>query len=237
MFLICSKWGVERDDILVQEFLDLPIVLPSKESPIAKEITRLHDEIARATAEDDFAKIQVLGKHINELFYAIFELTPIEIELIEDTIRYTINLYQEKDNSIASAPADRSLFIGYAKRVQAVLSTMIGRKESIQATVYIGSKNVAIVSFSLKTGNSQDVEVISTPLGTDQLLLRLRKVMTEKISDKVYFVRRLKIYEERTIYFIKPTDARFWTRAVSYEDADNVIGDILETWRETNQLN
>ncbi|MCJ7631328.1 SAM-dependent methyltransferase [Candidatus Bathyarchaeota archaeon] len=233
LFLTCSKWGVERDDILVDEYLDLPLVIPDKESDFAKTIISLHDQLVKlaGTGNQDFELWQLTLDEIDRCFFSLYELADVEKDLIKDTVKYTLDFFQNKENSVACKPANSMLLVDYAERVQGVINMMLGDRESIAGTIYTGSKNLVVTSFELKSGkNKSEMHVINTPLQLAEVLQKLRRLMTEKVSDKVYFARILKIYGGSTIYFVKPNEARYWTSAASYEDADDTIAEILESW-------
>jgi hypothetical protein len=217
--------------VLVKEYLDLPLPLPHIDSDIAREIISLHDSLC---VEPYREKFETIKKLIDEKIFTLFELTDFERELVQDTTLYTVNFFQEKDKSLASAPANADMISEYCVRIQNTIANLLNGKESLPAKIFMGSRNFIIVSFSLNTEKSIEhiLEIKTTTSDIEKVLLTLRNVMTEKISDKVYFVRKLKIYEKQTIYIVKPNERRYWTRATAYEDADGIVADILEAWRE-----
>ena len=46
-------------------------------------------------------------------------------------------------------------------------------------------------------------------------------------SDSIYFRKTLKYYDENRIYIIKPNQKRFWSQMQAYDDAADIMNDIL----------
>jgi type I restriction-modification system DNA methylase subunit len=236
LFLTSSSWGVERDYILVDEYLDLPFIFLEKESKNAEQIVQLHDEMAAlaAASKQDSALWKDLSERIDEIIFNLFELSAVDRDIIKDTIRYTIAFFQNKENSIACKPPDETILLNYAERFQGVIDTLLeGQEKSVLAKIYTGSENLVIASFVLQFGNdAPDTTIIKAPKDLEGTLLKLYQLMKEKVSNRVYFKRVLKMYDGNSIYFLKPSENRYWTVPASYNDADETVAEILETWSE-----
>jgi hypothetical protein len=158
----------------------------------------------------------------------------VDRDIIKDTIRYTIAFFQNKENSIACKPPDETILLNYAERFQGVIDTLLeGQEKSVLAKIYTGSENLVIASFVLQFGNdAPDTTIIKAPKDLEGTLLKLYQLMKEKVSNRVYFKRVLKMYDGNSIYFLKPSENRYWTVPASYNDADETVAEILETWSE-----
>jgi methylase of polypeptide subunit release factors len=236
LFLTASKWGVERDDILVDEFCDVPFPQFGRDSPLLARFSRIHDQMVNLGIDEE-TEPQQLAEYTNELDEIIFEtfhLSARDREVIKDRIKYDLDFFQNREDSIACKPVNDSLLLAYGRRFKSVLGSMLENKEeTISATIYSGSGSLVIASFELgPNGNGQDVRIRKAPSDSEETLAKLRKLLREEISKKVYFSRILTAYEGNKIYLVKPNETRYWTRATAYDDADLSVADILESWRD-----
>ena len=227
LFLTCSVWGVERDDILKPDLLNLPLILPEKESDECNSLLTFYNNIVTDIKNNELSNINLYQDAIDLIFYNLYNLNELEINLIEDTIKYTIDYFQKKGYSIATSYVDKNMLVEYVENSLIMLNSfMKGSEKSFYSKIYIGSDELKIVSFMLKkTTNDKKIEIIQGNLLLNQTLNYLSSYFKEITRPRI-----IRIYDSRTIYIIKPNEKRYWTKITVYKDVDDTIAEIFEAW-------
>ena len=57
--------------------------------------------------------------------------------------------------------------------------------------------------------------------------LQLENLISNKLGKNVRITRVLKMYDENSIYFVKPKQLRYWLKSVALKDADDVFNDLV----------
>jgi len=233
LFLNASVWGVERDDILKDDLLNLPFIMPEVNSNAFNELIKIYDELNRFEESKKGNKVTLL-EQIDTIFFNIFSFSESEIYSILDTINYSIDHFQKKENSIGFETVDNNLLLDYANAYSDVLNAFFGhRKKSLDITIYSGEMPLQVVSFTL-INNTIDCQnkVIYASNKLQDILKHLDSLLLEEHSEGIYIRRNVRIYDGNTIYIIKPNESRYWTRSTGFNDADETSADIFETWKE-----
>lgn len=242
LFLTCSVWGVERDDILKSDLFDLPLVLPEENSAEYQEIVSIYDRIAKNLENSkELKELKEYRRQIDYIFFKLFNLSDIEKNLVMDTINYTIDYFQRRGNSLAIAPVDDDILIDYVQNIQFLLNSMVeGTGKTFYSEIYSGSEILKIVSFKFRKKNSTSgeskIKVYDKDVELERILSDLSPFLYEERCNKVLLRRILRIYENNGIHIIKPNEKRFWTRIAAYKDADITIADILAAWRDKKSV-
>lgn len=230
LFLTCSVWGVERDDILKDDLMKLPIMLPTKESSEYEQLVSMYDAVCQLPSEFE---MQDYKRRINEIFFNLFNLEPSERDLIKSTIQYTIDRFQKAQSSIASEPVVIDMLKTYAEKSLEVLGSLTVRSEmGFLSRIYSGNRQLKVVIFQLDKRNLEpliEIEENSQDLNNalNDLSFRLQYQPDQGLLRKV-----TRIYDGKKIFVIKPNERRYWTLIEAYKDSDEIVSDILETWRE-----
>jgi len=243
LFLTCSVWGVERDDILKSDIMDLPLVLPEKKSNEYRELLAVYNQIAeRLEHNKELRELNVYRQRIDAIFFKLFNLSDIEKNLILDTITYTIDYFQRKGKSIATAPVDSEVLMKYVKNSLLLLNSIAeGTGKTFCSEVYSGSETLKVVAFkfhklSLFSSEDSKIKIHEKDATLENVLADLSPVLYEERCEKVLFRRIIRVYEGNAIYIIKPNETRYWTRIEAYKDADITLADILSAWRENESV-
>ncbi len=235
LFLTCSKWGVERGDNEVDEYLDLPLNLPEKNSNVAKEIIELHDDLvllANKNAQNT-KKWNELNEKLNELFYHQFNLSDVEKYIINDTINFGIEFSNRRENSIVFSYAGDDFVANYASIFKKTLDLVLSGQHQIDVTIYNGSDNFFIIKFKMISGEQESIiKFVDNYLELNKILSQLRNLIEKDDLNDINSTKILKFYESDTIYIGKPKEIRYWTGSMAYKDADDSITEILELWSE-----
>jgi len=234
LFLTCSVWGVERDDILKDDLLNLPFVLPERNTEEFNVLLSVYDNISSVLKNGRGPrKIEIYEQHANSVFFELFNLTEIERRLISDTVNYTIDYFRRKDDSVATEPVSRDILQEYARNSMLLLESVTkGTDKAFHSRVYTGSEALKLVSFTLDSRSEiPTVEVITDSEELSTTLDDLLEYLQERRYKNVFLRRMMRVYESTTVFIIKPNEQRHWTRIEAYKDADDTLAEILYTWR------
>ncbi|WP_456474627.1 HsdM family class I SAM-dependent methyltransferase [Candidatus Pyrohabitans sp.] len=234
LFLTASVWGVERDDILKIDFENIPFIMPEVNSKYYKELVKIYDEIANLHGLSIEQEKKFIEK-IDKIFFELFSLSETDKVLIHDTLKYTINQFYKKEDSIAYFPVTKDILCDYAIAYCDVFNTFLAhQKKSLDITVYYEeAMPLQVVSFTLKkTFEHPKIEVKEASDDLQKILSRLDRLLIEQRSPGIYVRRNVRIYDNNTIYIVKSNEIRYWTRSIAFNDADETLADIFEKWKE-----
>jgi len=233
LFLTCSVWGVERDDILKDDLVTLPIRLPQRGTDEYQSILSSYNSITILLEKNEAnEKIGIHQQIIDDIFFKLFDLDEIERSLVSDTIEYTIDYFQKRDNSIATEPVDESMLIEYAERSLSQLNSIAKETgRTFSSKIYSGNKGLKVISFLFeKTSQAEPVEIIKNSEVLQKTLNDLFDRLKEKRQQDVLLRKIMRIFEGTKIFIIKPNERRYWTGIEAYRDTDEIICEILEAW-------
>jgi len=93
-FLTSTSWAVERGTILHGEYKRMPFIIPDKDDPRLKEALTLFEEIVLLYQKRDeplggssSEDIKKAKERIDELVFEIYDVVPIEQQLVKDKER------------------------------------------------------------------------------------------------------------------------------------------------------
>ncbi|MCI0471336.1 MAG: N-6 DNA methylase, partial [Candidatus Aminicenantes bacterium] len=103
LFLTASTWGIERERVKLNELLLLPGLIFSMTESKLKMLADKVDEIISIKKNNPvFAKdTSKIEKEIDEIIYGAIDLSQRERYLIEDTLKYSLGLFQDGEDSEA----------------------------------------------------------------------------------------------------------------------------------------
>jgi N-6 DNA Methylase len=229
-------WGLERPTVEPKDLLSLRVPDLDNTDP------RLLDAVIRAEAAAadnprDLARLDSLDQAVFELF----GLERDETILARDSVaRARMLLFEgraQRQESI-DPPTIVSLTSYASEVVHVVNGYLRARNERhLQATVYLrtqtrprlddSTRAITAVRFVMVSGPASDIPLVrqGDPAETTHLLSLLRGQLNVSIPPYLNERRRLRIYGSNDVFFLKPSEARCWTRTVGINDADVILAD------------
>ena len=233
LFLTCSVWGVERDDILKDDLVKLPLRIPDKGSEAYINLLSIYDNIIQSKTTNK-EQLEILTAKIDNIFLNLLEINDKERKLIEDTIRFTINYFQKKDESIAVEPVSLEMLCGYASQSLSLLNSTAKENGSVfNSKIYFGNRGLKVVLFSLE--NEMDVtqvEVTNNSEELNKLLDDILKRLRAKKNENILLRKITRIYDGTRVFIVKPNERRYWTSIEAYRDTDEMLSEVFDAWRE-----
>lgn len=226
LFWTSSTWGIERDRLQKDEIL----LLPSPFAVLSDESKdRLIDLVAEITKmkksplkQDD----TVLVERIDELFYEAFALTSEERILVEDAIKFDMDLFYKERNSVALRPAQIEEVTLYAKVLCNEINTFMTGQLSVSLKIYDANVGDALRMVVLKFGEDSTISTVKIA-SIHSVLKNLNRGLINRKSSHLYAQKILTYYDENTITLVKPNSKRYWTRSQALDDAIVLLSDIL----------
>lgn len=227
-FLTSSTWGVWYHQIHMEdELLQLPIVLDKQHSATA-EIIALVDQLRQLSAKfrlsDDDADVRALERKLDEAVFKLYELTPAEIDLVQDCCDVTLPLFYNAEKSVGCSPVDKSELKQYAVTFARNWKSSLPEGQEFRVTWHISSDNLMLAAefypcdsndpWNVQLERNSYAETLSqlgeqliTPMGAERIML----------DGFAYAVTA------RAIVLVKRNERRYWTRSLAREDAETTL--------------
>jgi len=232
LFLTSSSWGVEREQVMLNEAIDIPAIplfIPGSE--IDKLAGKVDEIISLKKKNPAFTPdTSRIEKEIDELIYQALGLSERDRYLIEDTLRYGLGLFQDGEESEAYHLPTTGELESYAKILCDDINDLLQYSATtVWATIYEVRHDSPLNMVALRFSNRQnpgEVEKVSSQKTITGILKEIDRYTYEKFSQSVYFRKVVKYYQDDTIFIIKPNEKRFWSRSMAMSDADDMLSEV-----------
>jgi type I restriction-modification system DNA methylase subunit len=234
LFLTASTWGIERERVVLTEFLSLPALpfsLPQEDIQALAKKVDLIIELKKAGRHEDDSDIITIENEIDEMIYQTLGISKKEQYLIEDVLNYSLDLFQEGEDSLACKPAAQDEVAQYTKMLCSELNDLLRFSGgSTWANMYQAARQSPLRLLAVHFSDEHAAGYITeTPYNqqTDNILREVDNYTYQKYSESLYFRKIVKYYSGNTVYLIKPNEKRFWSCSMAMNDADDIIVEVL----------
>ena len=226
--LYSSSWGVERERVQSNEMLFLPAIIQDIDENNINKISKFLDEIISIKKSNLVLQdISHFEKKIDQVIYNdILKLSKDEQIIIQDTLDYSLDLFEKQENSNAVKPV--KAIKDFSERLVKDLNEWlqdIDFKASLSE--YNIPRNCPLYMIKISFGN--ETKLIST--SQEDIYKELKKLDKKLIEEKtpgLYFRKKLNYYHGNDVYIIKPNQRRFWSQTAAMEDCKNLLAEILK---------
>lgn len=225
--LSSASWGIERERVQSNEMLELPAIIEKLELKSIEKLSLKIDEIISIKKSDEVIQdIKHIEKQIDQIIYNdILKLTADEQIVIQDTLDYSLDLFEKQEKSKAVLPVND--IDVYSKRINKEINDWLDDDNlKISATHYFIDRNCPLYLVKLSFGNQQKETQISKE-NIYQELKKIDKKLWNKESENLYFRKKLNYFDGNDIYIIKPNQRRFWSQTAAMEDSKSLLVEIL----------
>jgi hypothetical protein len=244
-FLTSTSWAVERGHIPQGEYKRMPLIIPDKDDPRLQEVLTLFEDIVLLYQKRDEplggrydAEIEKAKDRINKLVFDIYDVVPMEQQLVKDMVDYGIGFFEwskrktrRTNDSKAKpvGPPETLMLEEYARAfIEVATSLLHYQNQTLNAIVYQDHAPLNVVEFKLvDTSDAQDVRSISESKELHDLLYKLDRRLWERQASTLYTRRHVRIYDGPHFYVVRPSERRLWTRSQAYADAGNFVAEVL----------
>ncbi len=231
MFLTSSSWAIERDSIKSNELFLLPSFFDNKE--IINTLSDYFIDIKNRLNKSYPMRANILDIEvdINQKIFEVLKLSDDDKCIVNDMVKYNIDLFYNGHKSIAVKPLDIKETELYAIKLCEKINKVLDDSDmKLIAKIYVPSyyNPLSLIRFQFvnKTSN-EEIEVVSTDSEFDNSLSKLNQFTLDEYSKSIYMQKNITYYDDELIYIIKPNQKRFWTQSQAIEDAQNITLEIM----------
>jgi len=222
-FLTSSSWAIERDRIVLKEYLEFPY----SEIDLNK-YSKLDFEKMNFTPENlNFESKKIIFD--SKLWFSEickkYNLSTKNIIQISDTLKYSIDLFYKKDKSIALFPVNsiKEYVSIFSEELNIFLTN--GKLYANIATYEI-NKYSPLMMIKISFSNTKE-EIKKSKESIETELKKIDKKLWEEKATNIYFRKKLNYKTDNDIFIIRPNQRRFWSQSMALEDASELILEIL----------
>ena len=244
-FLTSPTWAVERGTIRHGEYKHMPLIIPEKDDPRLKDALTLFEEIVRLYQKRDESlggksdeDIEKAKERIDELVFDIYDVVPMERQLIKDMVNYEIKFFEwskrkkrhiHDEKARPVRPPEASMLEEYAQEfIEVATSLLRYQNQTLNARVYQDGEPLGVVEFELvQAADAQVVRFISGSKELHDLLYKLNRRLWEQQASTLYVRRHVRIYDGPRFYVVCPGERRLWTRSQACADAGNFVAQLV----------
>lgn len=227
--LSTSTWGIERERINLNELLTIPCVLEGLNEGIKERLSDVFDEIISIKKSNELNQdILHLENEIDKIiFNDVLKLSKDEQVIINDTINYSLDLFEKQEKSDAVKHVIE--IEPYYNRLTSDLNNWLEDVDlKASVTHYKIDRNCPLYMIKISFGNDYKKPILSKEDIYNELKVLDRKLWKED-AQNLYFRKKLNYYDDNDVYIIKPNQRRFWSQTAAMEDCKSLIVEILNT--------
>lgn len=229
-------WGLERPTVEPHDLLSLRVP-PLHKIRRSQLDALLVAERAAAAAPDDTKRLADLDQAVFDLY----ELEPEECVVASDSVERARHLVFEnrKERVGLVVPPQKDALRAYANQVTSTVNAYLRARgeRHLEAILYpknlkqtdwsAGIPGVTAVRFVMQPGASAEQPTVrdGEPGELDELAAMLRGKFDSEVPPYLNERRQLRLYGDKDLFILKPTEMRYWTRTAGLNDADIVLAD------------
>jgi type I restriction-modification system DNA methylase subunit len=223
LFMIASSWGVERERVSFEELLSIPFLLSNEE--YKNKIALLVDEIIEKKRQLFYTDILNAENKIYKLIQTILCLNKNQLNVIKDTLDYSLDLFENKQKSKALLP---TLNVKeYAISVSNKLNNFLENQNLFaNSTIFNLNRFSPLMMIKISFDNAKK-KITNSKENIEYELKQIDKKLWEEKATSIYFRKKLNYKIDNDIYIIRPNQRRFWSQSMALEDASELILEIL----------
>lgn len=230
-----GAWGLERSTVEPKDLLSLRIPDLKNADPAA--VAEVIAAEASAAAEPTIAALHRLDSGVAELY----ELDRHELLLAQDSVeRARMLVFEGRTRRLAFVkPPNREMLEAYAESVANVVDGYLRTKGArhLQAAVYSralisaswadGGAGLTAVRFRMGSGPPPPEPAVGTGDDTELAALaeQLKGWLQPDLPPYLNERRNLRLYLGDSLFIVKPSERRYWTRTAGLNDADIILAD------------
>lgn len=232
LFLTASSWGVERERVKPNEIFKLPGISFELDAETKIKLVTQLDSIIQWKKEMVLRDVDIYNaeRKIDELIFSGLKISKWEEYLIEDTLLYSLDLFQEGENAVAYKRCRLDESTSYAEVLCDSINELLKYEEmKVWTTVYDIPARLPlnIVALHFDTGfvvsTERETAIEKSTEKINSLLSKIDDYTYKKHSESIYFRKTIKYSVDDTIYLIRPNEKRFWSRSAALNDADDIM--------------
>jgi hypothetical protein len=230
-----GAWGLERSTVEPKDLLSLRV--PDLRKAEATSLQRIVEAELAASSSPSSANLEALDDAVAQLY----EFDRFELVLARESIeRSRMLIFEGRTRRQAFVrPPNREPLHAYASAVTSVVDSYLHTKGArhLEAAVFSkplisanwvdGAGGLTAVRFRMGVGAPPREPTIE--IGEDEeisaLAAQLKGWMTPELPPYLNERRNLRLYLGDSLFVVKPSEVRYWTRTAGLNDADIILAD------------
>jgi hypothetical protein len=214
-FMTSSSWGIEREQIHLNEYLSLPI------PPIVGSVRR---EILKAVkmAADERSNEHDWRQALDEAAFRAYGFTLSEEDLVRDGLDIKVDEYHRGPSSVAYEVPSTEELAEYCRVIESHLNTI----ESVRWNAELLERSAGFAVVACKASGIR-VSESDFQFSLERLMSMSDTPLEGWMSPAVVMQPSVIIIEGTSVYLVKPDQRRSWTRSTARSDAAEVLSAIL----------
>lgn len=230
LFLTTSSWGVEREQIYLNELLSLPSPFEGLAAKSKKKIVECFDQIYAIAGDalPDYNKIQLLEASIEGELEKAFKLSEKDVVYVNDTLDFNFGIFQKGQKAKGYHRVLLSESKQYAETLLKSLLKLLEGSTLVPMVTFYESKHydpLQLVVLELKADKMKVQQGVAAEY--EKSLRHIDTYLWKRQSESVYSRKTLTYYNGTRVCLIKPNQKRFWSRMQAYDDAASIVNDIM----------
>jgi hypothetical protein len=237
-FMLSRELGWSRRIIEKSDWLNMP--LPESVLDLNNdswdEVITIENKLCESWRSASSAEIKDWEDSLFKSICNLYELNENEHIIVDDMIRYTIDLYLNRKKAKTMKRGIKHPTLNqlqrYADRLCKQLNSILefeGKKLIYTAYDIRKDSSLSVVEFKQVSQKRSNQKNTTTKIeGIEELLTEISNNLQNQISERVYVWGHLRVYEGEHLYIIKPSEERFWSESASLNDSDAVIREHME---------
>jgi type I restriction-modification system DNA methylase subunit len=229
LFLSGSSWGIERGQVFFSEYLELPAFFRDGQdlSVIAGLFDELLAELKQSCPNPDTVKRK--EQEINRMLESIIGLTEKEQILIQDTLNFSLDLFEHGENSVGFKHTAKDENRAYADTLCSEINNSLTHSQfKLASAIYDVRPQDPCNLVQLYFSDRKRKVAIRRASEMNRIMNILNDYSTRQNLQNIYAGKQYRYYDDNAIYLIKPNQKRFWTRSQALDDAISLINEIPE---------
>jgi len=226
LFMTNSSYGIERSQIMKEEYLSIPINLTEKQiDDISNIISDYIEKVKENYLIVDAGPPSAMLRRIDNIIYKSLNLTTKDLVIINDTVDYALDLFDNKDLSCALHPA-KDLKLYTEMLCNEINEFLVDQDLYANPTIYEINNDTPLSM--LKLSFSREItECINSNEKINNELMKIDQLLWNQSGYNIYFRKKLNYYDGDDVYIIRPNQKRFWTQSAAIDDASEIILECL----------
>ncbi len=234
ILMLSSQWGIERDEIYLEEYKKAPIINPDKKtlSAVVKKF-----DVASSSIDEDIPLFNSNNYRtpvtFDKIFEELFHSDIIEKELIDYSHHYSINLFRkQKYNYIRVQNEDIEGYVQVFKQYFDLRFESTSEKLAIDIYKLPSFFSVCIHFRKVSNNTRAQIDFVS-PSNIPSNLKFLVKVFsfTEK-TEELFIKKDIKGFENKSFYIIKTDEKKNWHNVIGRIDLAEIIDILVKSGKE-----
>lgn len=247
MFMHSASWGLWYDSVLASDILRVPVRIPRTKTEVCKKIASVVDLLPTLKAEWDLTSPSNLQNEphpadalhtLDELVFALFEMTSLEQSLVNDFHRYVLNYAAGSTavqnaapmpppvqnfgtagnvESIASEPLQT-----YVKNFLNVWNPRLGSDGAFAWRLVTSPRSGAVAAI-FDTYADEPPAIEADNYSWDNVLDRIVASLESEPYDSIGVDRIVRAVTDTSVIIVKRDNPRLWSATAAIEDAEATL--------------